>query len=526
MKKRVISTGTLLFTCVSAIIGSGWLFSAYYGAIMAGPLALVSWLIGAVAIIIVAFTFAELSAFVPVTGASIRVPHYTHGLFVSFIFSWIIWVTYFSLMAVEVQAIIQYGSFFYPDLVLATGALTEKGYIAATGLMLLISIINFYSLRWLLRCNNFLTLLKIIIPLIICLVIVVAQYPVTHDHLSQMQFAPHGFKGALIFLTTGGVVFAFNGFRQATEMAGEAKDPQRSLPIAIVGGVLVCFVVYIALQYAFLVSVGSDSGLLNWSNLSLSGINSPFAIVLTQEKLHAWLPLLYVGAVVGPFAAGLMNGSSAARSLYAISKNGTIPESLALLNKKGLPTIAILVNFVLGMSLFAPFPGWKSMASFLTSLMALTYIISPVCLLTLRLKLPDHANRQFKLPWPVLWNGTAFYICALFVYWIGWDILQKLFVALFIGFVILISYRLSKDRKTAFQLDWKHSAWIWVFFIGSSIISHFGSFGGTGVLPFGWDFLAVALLSALSLWLAVKYAYSPEKLRREIDGLLAENHEE
>ncbi|MFX8844596.1 aspartate:proton symporter, partial [Acinetobacter baumannii] len=67
MKKRVISTWSLLFTCASAIIGSGWLFTAYYGATMAGPVSMLVWFIGAIAIIIVAFTFAELSAFLPVT---------------------------------------------------------------------------------------------------------------------------------------------------------------------------------------------------------------------------------------------------------------------------------------------------------------------------------------------------------------------------------------------------------------------------------------------------------------------------
>src|SRR3990167_10720736 len=97
MQTRVLSTQALLFASISAIIGSGWLFSAYYTSTLAGPASIISWLLGGLAVMIVAFTFAELSAFVPVTGASIRVPRYTHGLVVGFIFAWILWLSYVAL---------------------------------------------------------------------------------------------------------------------------------------------------------------------------------------------------------------------------------------------------------------------------------------------------------------------------------------------------------------------------------------------------------------------------------------------
>ena len=76
--KRSVTTLTLLFTSVSAILGSGWLFSAYYAAGIAGPASLVSWIIAAVCIIFVAFVFAELSTMFPIMGSSTRIPHMTH----------------------------------------------------------------------------------------------------------------------------------------------------------------------------------------------------------------------------------------------------------------------------------------------------------------------------------------------------------------------------------------------------------------------------------------------------------------
>src|SRR5215471_10027714 len=102
MKKRAISSGALLLASISAILGSGWLFAAYYTSMLAGPAAILSWLIGGVIVILISFTFAELSAMLPITGSSSRIPQYTHGTIVSFVFSWIIWLSYAALTPTEV----------------------------------------------------------------------------------------------------------------------------------------------------------------------------------------------------------------------------------------------------------------------------------------------------------------------------------------------------------------------------------------------------------------------------------------
>ncbi len=86
MLKRSISPFALLLTSVSAILGSGWLFATYYISELAGPSAIFAWLIGGLSAILIAFVFAELCAMLPITGASIRIPHYTHGTLVSFLF--------------------------------------------------------------------------------------------------------------------------------------------------------------------------------------------------------------------------------------------------------------------------------------------------------------------------------------------------------------------------------------------------------------------------------------------------------
>ena len=82
--KRSISPFGLLLASVSAIIGSGWLFSAFYTSTIAGPGALVSWLIGGLGIIVVAFVFAEICTLIPVTGSSTESRSLPMGLLLVF----------------------------------------------------------------------------------------------------------------------------------------------------------------------------------------------------------------------------------------------------------------------------------------------------------------------------------------------------------------------------------------------------------------------------------------------------------
>ncbi|QTS84204.1 APC family permease [Coxiella endosymbiont of Amblyomma nuttalli] len=506
MLKRSITPFSLLLASVSTILGSGWLFATYYAAKLAGPSSIFAWLIGGAAAITVAFVFAELCAMLPITGSSIRIPYYTHGTLVSFLFSWIIWLSYASLVSTEVQAIMQYLNYFFPSLVYNDGGLTEDGYIVATVFMLSITALNIFSLRCLLRFNSGLTLLKIAIPTIVALTILAFYFsPQRLIHPAHATFMPFGLHGVLSAVTSGGIVFAFNGFKQACEIAGEAKNPAQALPFAIIGSLVICLLVYLLLQFAFLSSLTPDNLAHGWDHLALQSGTSPITAVVHQRHLDFLLPILYVGAIIGPLAAALMYISSGARALYGMSKNHHIPLLFQRLTSQESPIIAIITNFILGMCLFAPLPGWDRMITFLTSLMALTYGIAPICLLALRQQLPDY-HRPFKLPFVTIWATFAFYICTLLTYWSGWVIISKLGIAMFIGFTVLLIHRAFIEPAKRFSFDWQASTWIWPYFLGVTLISYLGNFGGgKGVIPFGWDFVVAGVLCILIIWLAVRF---------------------
>ena len=522
--KRSISSIALLLTSVSAIIGSGWLFSSYYASTMAGPGALLSWLVAGVAIIIVAFVFGEICSMIPVTGSSTRIPHFTHGTVVSFIFSWIIWLSYAALAPTEVQAVIQYLTFYFPSLTHTDAGLTRHGYLVAMYLMLLISTINVYSLRWLIRSNNILTLVKIIIPIFIAIIIITSCF--AHGHTlypTNSSFLPMGIHGMLVAISSGGIVFAFNGFKQAAEMAGEAKKPHFALPFALIGSVTFCLLLFLLLQTAFLSSLTQANVANGWQHINLPDSVSPLAAVLTQNNLNSLLPILYICALIAPLAAALMYCGSSSRSLYGMSKNGYIFSIFQKLNPKGNPVNAIIANFAIGMFMFTPLPGWDSMVSFLSSVLAVTYSIGPVSLLALREQMPEY-KRLFRLPFAKVWANLAFYICTLLTFWCGWEIIYKLSIALLVGLIVLVFYQLKPGEHKKIALNWFASIWMWIYFAGLTLISYLGSFGGgKNILPFGWDFVIIALFSIAVMWLALKFKLPAHETAEHINTSLAQN---
>ena len=349
IEKRSISTFSLLLSSVSAILGSGWLFAAYFAGQYAGPAAILSWILGGAAIICIAFVFVEICTLIPISGSSVRIPQFTHGTIISYLFAWIVWLCYMSFIPTETQAVIQYASFYFPNLTHTSGALTSHGYIVATFIMLLVSIINTYSIRWLIKFNNFITILKIVVPTgisILLLVLYFSFHKMTHFH--SLHFLQHGLHGVVYAVAAGGIIFSFNGFKQAAEMAGEAKNPKKSIPIAIVGSVVICLIMFLLLQTSFfsaLLPINVVNG-----KIVLSHSASPFATIISEHHLSWILPLVYVAAILAPLAASMMYCAAAARSLYGMSTNGHIPSAFKKLNAFGNPIYSIIAGFGVGMN--------------------------------------------------------------------------------------------------------------------------------------------------------------------------------
>ena len=157
--KREIGFISLLWVSGGSIIGSGWLFSAQGALASAGPAALISWVVGGVAILLLALVHAELGGMYPVAGGTARFPHYAFGGAAGASFGWFSWLQAATVAPIEVMAVIQYGqhySFAHSWMKLKGGqhVLTTNGIVAAVVLMAIFTGLNFLAVKQLTNTNS------------------------------------------------------------------------------------------------------------------------------------------------------------------------------------------------------------------------------------------------------------------------------------------------------------------------------------------------------------------------------------
>lgn len=151
---------------------------------------------------------------------------------------------------IEVEAALGYLDHTWHGLIKTTGALTLKGLGIAVVLMLFFAVINILGVQWLAKTNTIAVLWKIAVPVLtVCVFIAVSFQP--SNFTAGGGFAPYGAHGIFAALPLG-VVFALQGFEQATQLAGEARDPQRNVPRAVIGAVVIGTLLYLALEIAFI----------------------------------------------------------------------------------------------------------------------------------------------------------------------------------------------------------------------------------------------------------------------------------
>ena len=124
----------LLFASLGSIIGAGWLFGALYASSLAGPAAVISWLLGGGAVMLLALTHAELGGMYPVAGGSARFPRYAFGSLIGFTSGWVAFLGTVTVGPIMVEATLLYASNYVSSLITVSSGrpvLTAQGYVVA-----------------------------------------------------------------------------------------------------------------------------------------------------------------------------------------------------------------------------------------------------------------------------------------------------------------------------------------------------------------------------------------------------------
>ena len=251
--RREVGLMPLMFVSLGSIIGSGWLLGALTAAVSAGGASIVSWALAGVIIVLLALVHAELGAAYPLAGGTARWPRLTFGSLGGFTAGWVAWLQAVATGPIEVEAALSYLDHKWHGLINSVGALTTMGLGVATALMLLFTVINILGVRWLAGSNTITVLWKIAVPVLTVGVLTAVSFH-ARNFTAGGGFAPSGAHGVFAALPLG-VMFALNGFEQATQISGEAHNPQRSVPRAVIGAVAVGTLLYLALEVAFIGAV-------------------------------------------------------------------------------------------------------------------------------------------------------------------------------------------------------------------------------------------------------------------------------
>jgi len=517
--QRVINKVSLLFVSISAMIGAGYLVGMFYAAKLAGPAAIFSWVLGGLMVIIVSLTFSELSSMLPLAGGIARFPQFSHGALVSYVMTWLAWIAYALITPTEVQTLLQYIGSHFPQVIhqAASGdvGLSPIGYVVAALLLIIMSTVNIYGIRLVTKFNDILVVLKLLLPLIVIVTLLFVAFH-GENFTAHGGFAPYGMKGIFTSLPMAGVIFAFFGFRLSVELGGEVKNPQVALPLALIGSLVICIVLYVLLQYVFIAAIPAGALTQGWAHLTFSGDSGPFVGIAAGLGLTWLIAVLYLAAVVSPFGSALMVVTTTARVNYAMSKNGYAPQAMLKLNQRGVPYIAIIVNLIVGLILLAPLPGWQQLVGFVIAALVVSHSIVPIALVSLRKQVPN-MHRPFRLPAATLIALLAFIILNLIGYWTGWHTIWKMYVIGLVGVVLLILYRFTQSRPKP-PLHAKHAWWLLPYFIGMALFSYYGNFGGgKGELPFGMDMVYVAIFSVVIFFIATAQRLGPAEAEAQIE---------
>jgi amino acid transporter len=499
--RREVGLMALTFVSLGSIIGSGWLLGALTAATSAGGASILSWLLAGVIIVLLALVHSELGAAYPLAGGTGRWPRLAFGSLGGFTGSWVAWLQAVTITPIEVEAALSYLDHKWPGLINTVGALTSTGLVAATMLMLLFTVINVLGVRWLAGSNTLTMLWKIVVPVLAVTVLIAVSFHAS-NFTAGGGFAPYGAHGVLAALPLG-VVFALQGFEQATQMAGEARDPQRNVPRAVIGSVIVGTLLYLALEVAFIGALDPGDLIHGWANPVGVGDFGPYATLATGLGLGWLAVILYLDAFISPAGAGLVFVGTSARLGYALGHAGYVPRVISRISSRGVPYISIILAFVVGLICLLPFPSWQGLVQLTTAATSIMYAFAPITLLALRKADPDRA-RPYRLPAAPILAPLAFIASNECIYWTSWITVQKLMLAVAAGYLIFgISYALGRPMERP-PLDRRSLIWILPWLTGLTVISYLGQYGGRKLIPEWVDLGVVAMFSLLICMLAVR----------------------
>lgn len=446
--KRSLSSLDLIFLGMGVVIGAG-LFSitGIAAANHAGPAIVLSFIIAAIGCALAGLCYCEMATMIPIAGSVYTYSYITMGEFVAWTIGWSLVLEYaigaaavsISWSGYLVSILQEYNIPFSPRLVSSPWqSVTLKDGTIVYGLLNLPALLIIVAISGLLIrgiresaiVNSVMVVIKVII--IVVFIGVGFFYIDPNNYIPFIppntgHFGEFGFSG--IMRAAGVVFFAYVGFDSISTAVQETKNPQKSIPLGILGSLAICTLFYILFSLVM-------TGLVKYTELDVS---APVSVAIDKMPFPLLQNLIDLAILCGLTSVILVLLLGQSRIFYVMSKDGLLPPLFSHLHAKfRTPWICNLVLMIL-VGLFGSFAP-LSVLGHMTSLgTLLAFVIVCGCVLIFRYKNPE-APRSFKVPLVPYVPILGIIVCLSMMVSLGLDNWLRLLAWMILGWIIYFGY--------------------------------------------------------------------------------------
>ncbi|STX40289.1 basic amino acid/polyamine antiporter, APA family [Legionella donaldsonii] len=420
---KCLSAFDLVFLGVGAIIGAGiFVLTGIVAATQAGPAIILSYVVAGFACAFAALSYAELAAAIGGCGSAYGYAYAGFGECIAWIVGWDLLLEY----AISVSAVSVGWSGYFNDFLRALKINLPPYFLhgpsdggifnlSAFTIILILSALLVYGVKTSSRFNNLMVLVKL---LVIFLFIGIALIDINPHNWKP--FMPFGWRGVIEGASL--IFFAYIGFDAVSTAAEEAINPQRDLPIGIIGSLSICTVLYIIVS-------GLLTGMAHYSTLNVS---SPISYVLLMLGHKIAAALVGVGAIAGLTTVMLVLFYGLSRVFLAMARDGLLPKFFASINSHTKTPIRIIASCGTLMAILAAFIPIADLAELVNIGTLFAFITVCIGVIILRYTHPD-LPRPFKTPFMPLIPVLGVISCAYLMINLPWFTMLRFIVWMVIG---------------------------------------------------------------------------------------------
>ncbi len=377
-----------------------------------------------------AFSSAELTSFVTETGGGYAFTKRAFGRFWSFLVGWL---GYFDSIVGSASVSIGFAAYF-TSLFGLEGAMPLV--LSAACLPIVMLVLNLIGIKEVSRAASGIVLVKIFA--LVLILFLGGFYISNHYHISHYTpFFPNGFSGTLSGSSI--IFFAFIGFNIVTLMSEETKNPEKTIPKAVLLAFGVTFVLYVGIGLV-------EVGVLDWKELGTSA--SPLHDLVTRiTDNRALIDFVSFAALIATGSVTMSSIAGTSRGSFAMSRDGLFPKWFRYVHKRfGTPFVGITISgtaiAVIAAIFFKSIDLIASIFNFGT---LFTYILINLSLIKLRKKEPN-TKRTFKVPlypaFPIIGIASS----VLMMYFLSNDAKISSVIWITIGLALYVIFIKKKSR--------------------------------------------------------------------------------